>query len=135
MPKIGGRCLDVLNATEFLAVVTNGADGPHLVGCWGDYVRRIGVRDDAIVMPAGRYYRTEENLKRDSRVTVLIATRQVQSTRSIGQGCEIVGAGEIITEGPLVEEVRIHFPWARGAFVVRVESWKTHWPGKRTGSP
>ena len=126
MPDIEGACQDVLNATEFVAIVTNGDNGPHMVGTWGDYVRRLGVRGDAIVMPAGRYRQTEENLKRDARVTLMAASRQVQGSRSPGQGCEIAGLGEIVTDGPLAAAAKAEFPWARGALVVRVTGWKLH---------
>ena len=124
--KIDGVCREVLNATEFVAIVTNGEDGPHVVGNWGDYIRKIGVDGDTIVMPAGRYKRTEANLERDDRVKLLIASHGVMGTRSLGQGCEISGRGEIVTSGAVVDEVKAKFPWARGAFVVRVEDWKPH---------
>lgn len=125
MTEIDGTCLDVLNATEFVAIVTQGGDGPHLVGNWGEYIRRLGVRGNTIVMPAGRYHKTEENLRSDNRLILLVASRQVQGSHSPGQGCEISGTGMIVTEGPLADEVKSHFSWARGAFVIQVDNWKT----------
>ncbi len=125
MPEIDDVCREVWNATEFVAIVTNGPDGPHVVGNWGDYVRKLGLRDDMVVMPAGKYRQTEENLRLDSRVTLLIASRQVAGTNGPGQGCEISGRGEIVSEGPLAEEAKQHFPWARGALVVHVEEVRT----------
>lgn len=52
--------LDLLAATEFVAIVTGGDDGPHVVGTW--------------------------------------------------------------REGQIVEDVKKHFPWARGALVITIES-------------
>ena len=50
---------DLLKYTEFLTIVTQGPDGPHVVGNWGDYLRRLGVEDGRIVLPAGHYRKTE----------------------------------------------------------------------------
>jgi hypothetical protein len=125
MPEIDEVCREVWNATEFVAIVSNGPEGPHVVGTWGEYVRKLGLRDDIVVMPGGKYRRTEENLGRDERITLLIASRQVAGTNGPGQGCEISGRGEFVSEGPLVDEAKQHFPWARGVLVVHVEKVRT----------
>ena len=87
MAKIEGVFRDVCEATEFVTIVTSGDDGPHVVGNWGDYMRVLGIKDDMIVFPAGRYRQTEENLRRNNRVQLLVASKKVQGTRSPGQGC------------------------------------------------
>jgi hypothetical protein len=48
----------------------------------------------------------------------------VQGSRSAGQGCLIVGSGEILTSGDIVDAVKAKFPWARGAMVIHVEDVK-----------
>ncbi len=121
MARIEGVCREVCEATEFATIVTIGDDGPHVVGNWGDYMRVLGIRDDTIVFPAGRYRQTEKNLLVNNRVQVLIASRKVQGTRSLGQGCLIAGRGEILSSGELVDAVKAKFPWARGALVIHVE--------------
>lgn len=118
--------LDLLEATEFVAVVTSGEDGPHLVGTWGEYVRRLGPGVETIVIPAGGYRQTEANLARDDRVKLLIASRDVEGSNGPGQACEITGTAELVSEGPIVEEVKIHFPWARGALVVTIKEIALH---------
>ncbi len=121
MSKIDQVCGELWEATEFVAIVTNGQDGAHVVGNWGEYVRKLGLRGDTVVFPAGRYHQTEENLRRDNRVKLLIASRQVAGSHGPGQGCEMSGTAELLTDGPMVEEVKRSFPWARGALVVHVE--------------
>lgn len=113
---------DLLEHTEVLTLVTQGPDGPHVVGNWGDYARRLGLEGDCIVLPAGRYRQTEENLRRDSRIQVMAASRAVRGTRSPGQGCVMRGTATIQAEGELFERTRAAFPWARGALVIAVES-------------
>ncbi|OGA60845.1 MAG: hypothetical protein A3G81_24015 [Betaproteobacteria bacterium RIFCSPLOWO2_12_FULL_65_14] len=125
MAKIEGACREVCEATEFVAIVTNGDDGPHVVGNWGDYMRKLGIGDDVIVFPAGRYHKTEENLRKDNRVQLMVASKAVQGTRSPGQGCVISGTAEIVTSGEAFDAVKAKFPWARGALVINVREVTT----------
>lgn len=125
MAKIEGTCREVCEATEFVAIVTTGDDGPHVVGNWGDYMRVLGIRDDMMVFPAGRYHKTEDNLRKNNRVQLMVASRKVHGTRTPGQGCLITGTGEVVTSGEIVDAVKAKFPWARGALVIRVQDVKT----------
>ena len=121
MTEMSDLCLDLLNATEFIAIVTNGEAGPHVVGNWGEYVRKLSPSAETIVVPAGGYHQTEKNLARDDRIKLFVASRQVQGSRGPGQGCEISGTAKLLKSGPIVDEVKSRFPWARGALVVSVE--------------
>ena len=121
MTKIEGNCRDVCEATEFVTIVTIGDDGPHVVGNWGDYMRALDIGADTIVLPAGRYRQTEQNLRKNNRVQLLVASRKVQGTRGSGQGYLIVGAAEIVSSGDIADAVKAKFPWARGALVIHVE--------------
>jgi hypothetical protein len=125
MPKIEGVCRDVCEATEFVTIVTTGDDGPHVVGNWGDYMRVLGIKENMIIFPAGRYQQTEKNLRRNNKIQLLVASKKVQGTRSPGQGCLIIGTGEILNSGDIVDTVKAKFPWARGAMVIHVEDVKT----------
>ena len=125
MSKIEGVCRNVCEATEFVTIVTTGDDGPHVVGNWGDYMRVLGIKEDMIVFPAGRYQQTEKNLRKNNRIQLLVASKKVQGTRSPGQGCLIIGTGEILNSGGIVDAVKAKFPWARGAMVIHVEDVKT----------
>ena len=121
MTKLEANCRDVCDATEFVTIVTTGDDGPHVVGNWGDYMRALGIGADRIVLPAGRYRKTEQNIKKNSRVQLLVASRKVQGTRSPGQGYLIIGTAEIVGSGEVAEAVKSKFPWARRALVIHVE--------------
>jgi len=113
--------LEVLSATEFVAIVTRGDDGPHVVGTWGEYIRKLSPSAETLVVPAGGYQQTETNLARDNRIKLLIASRRVQGSSGPGQACEVRGTAELVTEGQIVEDVKKHFPWARGALVITIE--------------
>jgi predicted pyridoxine 5'-phosphate oxidase superfamily flavin-nucleotide-binding protein len=125
MAKLDGICRDVCEATEFVTIVTSGDDGPHVVGNWGEYMRTLGIKEDMIVLPAGRYRKTEQNLRKNNRVQLMVASRKVQGTRTPGQGCLITGTAEILDSGEVVDAVKAKFPWARGALVIRVEDVQT----------
>ncbi len=126
MVKIEGKCKEVMEKTEWVAIATCGDDGPHVVATWGDYVRTIGIKNDMIIIiPAGKYNKTEENLKKNNRVELLIASKQVQGSHGPGQGCFLIGKGEVQISGEFVETVKKRFTWARGALVIRVEEVKT----------
>ncbi len=124
MARIEGVCREVCCATEYVAIVTHGDEGPHLAGHWGNYMF-LDVEDEIIVFPVGRFQKTEENLRKNGRIQLLVASKKIQGTKSPGQGCEIRGTGEIVVSGKFVDAVRVKFPWARGALVVRVEETKT----------
>lgn len=104
-----------------MTIVTSGEDGPHVVGNWGDYMRALGIEEDTIVFPAGRYHRTEQNLRKNNRIQLLVASRKVQGSRSPGQGYVIFGTAEIVSTGDIADAVKAKFPWARGAMVIHVE--------------
>lgn len=121
MAKIEGKCRDVCEATEFVTIVTSGDDGPHVVANWGDYMRALGIGADTIVLPAGRYRQTEQNLRKNHRIQLLVASKKVQGTHGPGQGYLIVGTAEILSSGEIADTVKAKFPWARGAMVIHVE--------------
>ncbi len=123
---LDGVIRSLLEATEFLTIVTSGEHGPHLVGNWGHYLRTLGIEGDTIVLPAGRYHQTEANLHKDPRVQVMAASAQVRGTRTPGQGCVLSGRGEIVISGPVAERVKEKFRWARGALLIHVEEACTH---------
>jgi hypothetical protein len=111
-----GEVKEVLDTTEVVTLGTHAQDGVHLVATWGDFVRKLGIQEGAVILiPAGGYRSTEGNLRRDPRVQVLVASQQA------GTGFRLSGLAEVQTAGPWAEHVKREYSWARGALVVRVE--------------
>ncbi len=122
MAKIENKCLEVLDKSEWVAIATVGADGPHLAGTWGEYIKSLGmINDGTLLVPVGGYQKTEANLKVNSRIELLCGTRKVQGNNGPGKGCRIRGTGQILKNGEKFEEVKKKFPWARGVLVVQAE--------------
>lgn len=48
MAAIQGVVKDVLEKTEWVAIITWDTGSPHLAATWGDYVRKIGIIDGDI---------------------------------------------------------------------------------------
>jgi predicted pyridoxine 5'-phosphate oxidase superfamily flavin-nucleotide-binding protein len=126
MSLLDGGCREVLEATEFVTIVTAGTDGPHVVATWGDYIRQLGIEGDRLLIPAGYYFDTEENLQRDPRIQLLAASRGAEGKMGPGQGYVLKGTGSIVTSGEEMDRVKSHFSWARGALVVQVEEAEAH---------
>ncbi len=122
MAKIEGKCREVLDNTDWVAIATTGSDGPHLAATWGSYIRALGIRDDGIILvPAGGYHKTERNLEKDNRIELLCGTRQVEGIHGPGKGCKIRGTARLQTAGELAETAKKKFPWARGVLVIKVD--------------
>jgi len=120
--KFDDKAKEVFEKTEIVCIGTCGKKGPHLVATWGDYVRTIGIQDPGtIVIPAGGYRKTEVNLSTNDRVEVIIASKEVEGTNSMGKGFLFSGRGEIQKSGELAELAKSKYPWARGALVIYVE--------------
>ncbi len=120
--KIIGKCKDVLDRAEWVAIATAGTEGPHVAGTWGDYIRALGIGDDGtLLIPVGGYRTTEGNIASDNRIELLLATRQVQGGHGPGKGCRIRGTGRIQTAGEWFEKTKRAFPWARGVLVVTAD--------------
>ncbi len=125
MVEFEDKAKEVIEKTEVVCIGTCGKDGPHLVATWGDYIRTIGIQDPGtIVIPAGGYLKTEENLSTNARVEVIIASKEVEGTRSMGKGFLFSGRGEIQESGELADLAKSKYSWARGALVIYVEEIK-----------
>ncbi len=120
--KIEGKCREVLDKAEWVAIATAGEDGPHLAGTWGEYVRNLGISDDGtLLIPVGGYRTTERNLTANDKIELLIASRDVQGANGPGKGCRIRGTGRIFTSGDQFEKTKKMFSWARGVLVINAE--------------
>jgi hypothetical protein len=126
MALLEGACRDVLEATEVVAMVTDGPDGPHITATWGDYVRRLGIEGDRLVAPVGYLQHREANLALDPKIQILVASRAVEGKLGPGQGFTLKGTGSIVTSGEVVDRVKAQFPWARAALVIEVSEAIAH---------
>lgn len=121
--KLDKKCQEVIEKTDWIAITTASESGPHTVAAWGYRLRKLDIQNgEIILLPAGKYFQTEKNLKNDSRIQLLVASGGVhRADGKQGQGFRISGKSEIQTVGPMADLVKAEFPWARGALVVKIE--------------
>ena len=106
-----------------VAIATAGAEGPHVAATWADFVIvKQADGKDLILIPAGGYKTTEENLKNDPRSQLLIGSKQLSGKSGSGSGYRLSGLGAIETTGANFEAVHTRFSWARAALVIEVQS-------------
>jgi predicted pyridoxine 5'-phosphate oxidase superfamily flavin-nucleotide-binding protein len=101
--------LETIKLTEFTAITTIDADGtPYLVGGWNC----IPIGPDELLVSGERYVRTRENLRRDPRIWMLIATREHET------GYRFTGEGQV-SESP-EDLVLVRKYWPRCSFAIRI---------------
>ncbi len=122
MEKIGGVCQRSLEKSEWVSIATAGPEGPHLAATWGDYIRKLGIGDNVILIPAGYLHKTEANLKQKPRIELLFASRQVQGNYGPGRGCLAV----------TMQLEKSHRLWI-DCFCERQRSISGHTPGSPNG--
>lgn len=67
--KLDNECKEVIKKTEWIAISTASESGPHTVAAWGYRLRKIGIQDGGtIILPAGKYFKTEESLRRNPEI-------------------------------------------------------------------
>jgi Pyridoxamine 5'-phosphate oxidase len=126
MTLLDGACREVLEKTEFVAMVTSGPHGPHITATWGDYVRKLGFENNRLLIPAGYYRQMEANLEHNPEIQLLVASRGVEGKLGPGQGFTLKGTGKIVDSGEEMDRVKADFPWARGALIVEVAEAVSH---------
>lgn len=105
-----------------VSMVSNGADGSHLVNTWNSY---ITVTDaDKLLIPAAGYQKTEKNLAAQNELTLSIASREVEGYRGKGTGFIVKGTTRFLTSGQEFDHMKEKFSWIRAVLEVTVTSAK-----------
>jgi len=114
------KLLEVLKKDGVGAIVTMGAEEPHVVNTWNSYVR---ISDDGrLLIPAGYMHRTEENLQENKNVLLTFGSSKVAGKNGPGTGFLIKGTADFITSGPEFDTMKAKFSWARAALAVTIVS-------------
>jgi hypothetical protein len=106
-----------------VSIMTDGANGPHLVNTWNSYIEVTP--DDKLLIPAYGFLRTEKNITEHSNeVTISIASKEVEGYRSKGTGVIVSGTARFIKSGGAFDRMKKKFDWARAVMEVTVTSVK-----------
>lgn len=103
-----------------VAIVTQGADGAHVVNTWNNYVHVT--EDDKLIIPVGGMHKTEKNIEGDNRVKLTIGSREVQGKNYKGTGFLITGTAKFVKMGPEFDSTKEKFSWARAALEITTDT-------------
>ena len=123
--KIEKEVFEVISKSEVVTIVSNGKHGPHLVATWGAFVEKNGLQDgNTILIPAGGYKQTQENLMENNQIQILAATKKVPGEKGSGTGYRLSGKARIEDQGEFFESVKTNFPWARAALIFVINDFQ-----------
>lgn len=105
-----------------ISIVTNGADGPHVVNTWNSYITVTD--EDKLLIPAAGFVKTERNLAQHNAVILSINSREIEGYRGKGTGFIVEGTTRFITSGEEFDSMKEKFSWIRAVLEVTVVSAK-----------
>lgn len=114
--------LEVMKHEGVVALVTDGAEGAHVVNTWNSYLQLT--EDGGIMVPVGGMKTTEANLKENSKLLMTLGSREVQGLMYMGTGFLVSGTAEIKNQGDEFNGIKEKFPWARAVMKIKPESIK-----------
>lgn len=112
------KLLKVLEHEGVAAIVTQGANEPHVVNTWHSYIK--AAEDGRILFPVGGMNTTEANINKNNNVMLTLGSREVEGMHGMGTGFLINGTMSILKEGADFDSIKQRFPWARAAGEVRI---------------
>ncbi len=121
MVMIPEKVKEILKHEGVVAIATQGKDGPHLINTWHSYVQITGA--GTLLVPVGGMKKTEENLKKDSRVLATLGSREISGLRGApGGGFLLTGTAKISASGEQYNIITEKFSWARAVLEITVDS-------------
>lgn len=110
------KMMEVLGHEGVVAIVTGGAEGPHVVNTWNSYIKVTG--EGRILIPAGRMKATEANLAEDNAIQLTMGSREVEGLQYKGTGFLVEGKGAFLENGPDFDLMKDRYPWIRAVLAV-----------------
>ncbi len=106
-------------ADGIVAIVTQGADEPHVVNTWNSYVHVTS--DDKLLIPAGFMHRTEKNINANNKIQLTIGNREIQGKMGKGTGFLIKGTAVFLKDGENFAMMKNKFVWIRAVLEVTIK--------------
>lgn len=114
------KMLAVLEHEGVVAIVTKGAQEPHVVNTWNSYINIT--EQGELLIPVGGMNETEKNIKQNNWVQMTLGSREVAGFQYMGTGFLISGTAAMVCEGEKFDGMKQKFPWARAVLVVKPDS-------------
>jgi hypothetical protein len=114
------KMLEVLKNEGVISIVTQGAEGPHVVNSWNSYIAIT--EDKSMLVPVGGMNKTESNINKNNNVLVTMGSREVDGFHSKGTGFLITGSATFMYESSKFDETKQRFPWVRAVLEITPNS-------------
>lgn len=109
--EIPQKLIQVLKHEGVIAIVSQGANAPHVVNTWNSYIRFTD--EGHWLVPVGGMRVTQQNLSQNPNLLITVGSREVMGFHSMGTGFLIRATGAVETEGADYEQTKLTFPWCR----------------------
>lgn len=114
------KFLEVMQYEGPVTIVTRYANPANIVNTWMSYVQ-VDQMNDVLYVPAAGMNSIESDFNTDNRVVIAVGSKEVEGTMGLGAGFHIYGWGEFISEGQIINQMKIQFPWIRKILKVTIE--------------
>lgn len=114
------KFLEVMQYEGPVTIVTRYANPANIVNTWMSYVQ-VDQMNDVLYVPAAGMNSIESDFNTDNRVVITVGSKEVEGTMGLGAGFHIYGRGEFISEGQIINQMKIQFPWIRKILKVTIE--------------
>jgi Pyridoxamine 5''-phosphate oxidase. len=110
--------LETLGKEGVAPIMTWGGDEPHLAATWNSYIHRT--EDGKFLIPVLGMKTTQDNIKANSRVKMIIGSKEVMGKFGPGAGFLVEGTARVIREGTEFDMMHARFDWANCVIEVSV---------------
>lgn len=110
---------EVLKYEGVVSIVSQNEEA-HIVNTWNSYLNIN--EEDNIIIPMGRMFKTEENLKMNNKILLTLGSREVDGFHSKGTGFLIEGTGNILYSGKEYDLMKEKFPWIRAILIIMINN-------------
>ena len=114
------KLMEVLKDENVVSIVTEGAQGAHVVNTWNDYIKVTD--DERFLIPVAKMNVTEANIKENNKVLLTLGSRKVDGFYSKGTGFLISGTAKFINDGTEFDEMKQKFSWIRTVLEIKLQS-------------
>jgi len=114
---------DVLKNEGVVSIVSWGIDEPHIVNTWNSYL--VVTPDERILIPAYAMRKTEENVKKNSKIKMALGSKAVIGYNDYqGTGFVVEGTATYLASGAEFDMMKEKFSFLTRVLEITVSSAK-----------
>lgn len=111
--------LEVLQHEGVVTIISSTDRGFHVVNTWNSYVRVDG---KLLYIPAAGMHSVEQDIAENPQVFLTAGSKEVPGLVGQGTGFHVKGTASFLTEGPVVDQLSVEFPFLTRVLAIEVTS-------------